>query len=331
MMLDLPPTRAEADAARSPKPHATATEPGAEAESAHPFAQLLAAGEPAGPASTPGRIEGAGDDEPTTVSEEALAAALVAAIESGKFVPPAGESLPPGHLIRGPAGLPGDPAASDDTLLVRMIDMLRTLQGFAGQPQPAGAGEMPLQAGLELKAFEQFDSARLLSTALGTQAPVSAASATAGTTQAGAATPPAVPIPMAPGRPDWSAAVGQRVLWMVSHKTQVAELRLNPPELGPVEVKVRTDDDGVRLSFAAGNAAVREALEAAAPRLREMFLAEGLRLENMDIGQRHAGGGRGEEPGGTAGLDGAGGEEADAESPARAALPRHAGLVDCFV
>ena len=202
MMLDLPPTRAEADAARSPKPHATATEPGAEAESAHPFAQLLAAGEPAGPASTPGRIEGAGDDEPTTVSEEALAAALVAAIESGKFVPPAGESLPPGHLIRGPAGLPGDPAASDDTLLVRMIDMLRTLQGFAGQPQPAGAGEMPLQAGLELKAFEQFDSARLLSTALGTQAPASAASATAGTTQAGAAKPPAVPIPMAPGRPD---------------------------------------------------------------------------------------------------------------------------------
>lgn len=333
MMLDMPPARAEAESARAPKPNATATEPGTEGNSARPFARLLAAGEPDDAASTPGPMTGAGDDAPASETEEALAAALVAAIESGKFVPPAGQSLPSGDLIRGPAGRSGDPVTPDDNALMRMLDMLRTLQGIAGQSQPAGAGEMPLQPGFELKAVEQFDSARLLSTALGAQAqaPVPAPPATAGTLQAAAAAPPSVPIPMAPGRPDWSAAVGQRVLWMISHQTPTAALRLNPPELGPVEVKVRSDDDGVRLSFAAGNAAVREALESAAPRLREMFLAEGLRLENMDIGQRHAGDGRGEAPAGTASLDGGGGEDVDVESPAGAALPQRAGLVDCFV
>lgn len=333
MMLDMPPTLAEADAARAPKPRAAGAEPGNAGDTAQPFALLLAAGEPVDPAAWSRLMSGAGDGAPETATEEALAAALAAAIESGKFVPPAGEFLPPGHMIRTPAGLPGDPAAPDDALLTRMIDMLRTLQGHAGQALPTGAGEMPMQPGLEMKVVEQFDSARLLSTTLGAQAqaPVSAASpATTGTTPA-AATPPSVPIAVPPGRPDWSAAVGQRVLWMVSHKTQAAELRLNPPELGPVEVKVRTDEDGVRLSFAAGNAAVREALESAAPRLREMFLAEGLRLENMDIGQRHAGAGRDDGSGGIAGPDDATGEDVEAQASERSAQPQRAGLVDCFV
>lgn len=318
MMLDMPPTLAEADAVRSPKSRTAAPETGSEGAPAHPFALLLGAGEPVDPA-----------------TEEALAAALAAAIESGKFVPPAGEFLPPGHMLRAPAGLAGDPAAPDDALLTRMIGMLRTLQGLAGPAQPAAPGEMPVQPGLEMRAVEQTDPARLLSTTLGAQAQaqasVSATSPATAGTPAAAGTPPAVPIAVPPGRPDWSAAVGQRVLWMVTHKTQVAELRLNPPELGPVEVKVRTDDDGVRLSFAAGNPAVREALESAAPRLREMFLAEGLRLENMDIGQRQPGAGRDEATGSVAGPDDLAGEEAGADASGRAALPQRAGLVDCFV
>lgn len=333
MMLDMPPTLAEADAPRAAKPRAAGAEPGNEGETAHPFALLLAAGMPVDAAAWSRLMSGAGDGAPETATEEALAAALAAAIESGKIVPPAGQFMPPAHMILAPAGMPGNPAAPDDALLTRMIDMLRTLQGLANHALPAGAGETPTQPGHEMKAVEQFDSARLLSTTLGAQAqaPVSAASpATTGSTPA-AATPPSVPIAVPPGRPDWSAAVGQRVLWMVSHKTQAAELRLNPPELGPVEVKVRTDEDGVRLSFAAGNAAVREALESAAPRLREMFLAEGLRLENLDIGQRHAGAGRDDGSGGIAGPDDATGEDADPQATDRSARPQRAGLVDCFV
>jgi flagellar hook-length control protein FliK len=326
MMLNMPATPAAADAARSPKSQATAAEPGKEDHSRHPFALLLAADEPAGGAP----LTQPGDATLAPALEDVIAEALIAAPVAGNLVPSSGEPLPPGQLVRGPAiGSGGQPGATDDSPLTRMIDMLRTLHGPA---DPAvGEGETPLQLRPELKALELGESVRLLTSATGAQhqAPVAAAPVAAGSSLAAAATPPSVPITVPPGRPDWSEAVGQRVLWMVSNKTQVAELRLNPPELGPVEVKVRTDDDGVRLSFAAGNAAVREALEAAAPRLREMLLAEGLRLENMDIGQQHAGAGQRSDPEATGPQDGATEDEVDA--PAHAATPSRTGLVDCFV
>ncbi len=326
MMLNMPASLAEADAARPPKPQTTAAEPGNGSDAVHPFALLLTADEPA----TGAPLTQAGDGTLVPALEDALTEVLIAAPGAGKLVPPIGEQLPPGQPIRGPAiGPGGELGATGDSPLTRMIDMLRALHGLADPA--AGQGDNPLQLRPELKALELSEPVRLLTAATGGQhqAPVAAAPVAAGTSLAAAATPPSVPITAAPGRPDWSEAVGQRVLWMVSNKTQAAELRLNPPELGPVEVKVRTDDDGIRLSFAAGNAAVREALEAAAPRLREMFLAEGLRLENMDIGQQHAGAGQRSDPEETATQGGAADEDVDV--PARTAVLPRAGLVDCFV
>jgi flagellar hook-length control protein FliK len=326
MMLSLPPTLAEADAARSPKPPAVATEPGKDRDFPHPFALLLAADEPA----PEGMLTPAGDAGVASGLEDASAEVLIAAPEAGKLVPLIGEQLPPSQRARGPALSPGGQSgATGDSPLTRMIDMLRTLHGLVG---PAvGEGETPLQVRPELKALELSETVRLLTSTTGAQyqAPVPATTVAAGTPLAAAAAPPSVPISVALGRPDWSEAVGQRVLWMLSNNTKVAELRLNPPELGPVEVRVRTDDDGVRLNLAAGNAAVREALEAAAPRLREMLLAEGLRLEHMDIGQQHAGAGQHSDPEPTARHHGADGDDVDA--PERAAGPSRAGLVDCFV
>lgn len=296
MMLNLPATPPEADTARSPKPHGTAAEPGNPEEAGHPFALLLA--------------------EP----------------HHGKILPPVGELLPPGQFIRGPAAGGADTAAPEAESLSRMLGMLRMLQGNVGVGVGGEDGLLPRPA---LKVMELTESSRLPGVLSATQqtAQIAASPATPALSAAApiaSTAPPSLPIAVAPGRADWSEAVGQRVLWMVANKSQVAELRLNPPELGPVEVKVRRDEDGVRLSFAAGNAAVREALEAAAPRLREMFLAEGLRLENMDIGQQHAGAGREGEPD-AAGIAGNDAGEDDAEQGVHAAAGQRLGLVDCFV
>jgi flagellar hook-length control protein FliK len=322
MMLNLPATPPEADTARSPKPHATAAEPGNPEESGHPFALLLAADSlvmipPESPA-------------PVSPEDAEAFAALLAEPQDGKILPPVGELLPPGQFIRAPAPGDANAAVPGTESLNRMLGMLRMLQGNAGVEGEEGLLPRP-----ELKVAELTESSRLagtlsatLQTAQVTAPPAMPALSAA--TPTAAAAPPSLPIAVAPGRADWSDAVGQRVLWMVANKSQVAELRLNPPELGPVEVKVRTDEDGVRLSFAAGNAAVREALEAAAPRLREMFLAEGLRLENMDIGQQHAGAGREGEPD-AAGVAGSDAGEDDAEQGVHAAAGQRLGLVDCFV
>lgn len=340
MMLQMPASLSElADTGRGAGAPGAAAASETQADGARAFALLLA-GEPAEtPLPTtlkaPGLPEGAEDTLPA--DPDALAAALLAAVESGKLLPPDGELLPPGAYLRGAAlNLPVQGEGAGDSPLTRMLDMLRTLHGVA-EPQPAGDGELLLMARPEVRGLDSGDAARLLLAATqpnaptASAAPVQAAAATLAATGTAAATaPPALPIGPAPGQAAWGEAVGQRVLWMVSNKHQVAELRLNPPDLGPVEVKVRNDDDGLRLTFAAGNAAVREALEAAAPRLREMFQAEGLNLANVDIGQRQAGAERDGVPGVAAGEEVSAVED-ETDGAAVAVRPTHVGLVDCFV
>lgn len=84
--------------------------------------------------------------------------------------------------------------------------------------------------------------------------------------------------------PNWAQAAGQRVLWMVKNETQSAELRINPPDLGPVEMRVTLNgNDQASVSFASPHAAVRDALEAAFPRLRDMLGANGLTLADVNV------------------------------------------------
>lgn len=84
--------------------------------------------------------------------------------------------------------------------------------------------------------------------------------------------------------PNWAQAAGQRVLWMVKNETQSAELRINPPNLGPVEMRVTLNgNDQASVSFASPHAGVREALEAAFPRLRDMLGANGLVLADVNV------------------------------------------------
>jgi len=104
---------------------------------------------------------------------------------------------------------------------------------------------------------------------------------------------PALETPV--GRKGWGRAIGERLLFMVGHKVQAAEIRLNPPDLGPLEVRVSIQNDQANVSFTAHHAITREALEAAVPRLREMLGEQNLELVNVDVGQRHAQQGGGED------------------------------------
>jgi hypothetical protein len=79
-------------------------------------------------------------------------------------------------------------------------------------------------------------------------------------------------------QPGWDRALGERVRWMANEKVQVAELRLNPPNLGPLEVRLHVEGDRTHVNFVAPQAAVREAIDAALPRLRELFAEGGLEL-----------------------------------------------------
>lgn len=86
--------------------------------------------------------------------------------------------------------------------------------------------------------------------------------------------------------PNWGDELGQRLVWMTENGIGRAQLRMNPPELGPVEVRVAVANDDARVSFHVQHGATREALESALPRLREMFASQGLNLSDANVSEQ---------------------------------------------
>lgn len=87
----------------------------------------------------------------------------------------------------------------------------------------------------------------------------------------------------------WSRVVSSRVVWMAREGVQQAELRLNPASLGSVEVRLNINNDQASVTFLAQNAATRDALEQAMPRLRESLAENGLSLTHSEVGhQEHS-------------------------------------------
>jgi len=84
----------------------------------------------------------------------------------------------------------------------------------------------------------------------------------------------------------WGDALNKRISMMVSGEVQRAELHLNPKELGPIEVKIKLSHDQASISFSAQHGVVREAIESALPRLREMLAESGLTLVGADVSQQ---------------------------------------------
>ena len=86
-------------------------------------------------------------------------------------------------------------------------------------------------------------------------------------------------------RADWGQGMGKQILWMVNQNISSAEFRLNPANLGPLEVRIDMDNDQVNIAFSSRHADVREAVEQALPKLREMFEEKGLNLSDADVSQ----------------------------------------------
>lgn len=93
---------------------------------------------------------------------------------------------------------------------------------------------------------------------------------------------PALPTPLRD--PSWADHLGQKLLWFAGNEKQFAQLTLHPPQLGSVEVTLNIDQDRASAHFVSLNAEVRGAIEAGAPRLREMFASAGIDLGQVSVG-----------------------------------------------
>lgn len=81
----------------------------------------------------------------------------------------------------------------------------------------------------------------------------------------------------------WPAELSQKVVWMSRQDLQSAQITLNPPQLGPIEISLDVKNEQASAVFVSGNAEVREAIESALPRLREMLAGIGVELGQTNV------------------------------------------------
>jgi flagellar hook-length control protein FliK len=81
----------------------------------------------------------------------------------------------------------------------------------------------------------------------------------------------------------WPADFSQKVTWLSTTQNQVAELSLNPPDLGPLNVVLKITDNQATALFTSPHGSVRDAVENAMPKLREMLAESGITLGNATV------------------------------------------------
>ncbi len=134
------------------------------------------------------------------------------------------------------------------------------------------------------------------------------------------------------GDDGFDQAVGARLGWLADQKIGHAHIRLNPEDLGPVDVRLQMNGDKVHASFSSPHLDVRHALESSLPRLRELLGEQGFQLAHADVGHQNSGDGSpSAQPGGTGDLAGGDGEPSRGDTTMSAAqLMRQRGLLDAY-
>ncbi|WMS95249.1 flagellar hook-length control protein FliK [Pseudoalteromonas sp. HL-AS2] len=89
---------------------------------------------------------------------------------------------------------------------------------------------------------------------------------------------------------DAAKMLQERVSSMLSINNKVAEIRLDPPEMGSMQIRIRSDAEQAQINFVVQNQQAKEALEQSLPRLREMLAQQGIDLGESTISYGEPGG-----------------------------------------
>ncbi|MEA3639806.1 MAG: flagellar hook-length control protein FliK, partial [Lamprobacter sp.] len=85
----------------------------------------------------------------------------------------------------------------------------------------------------------------------------------------------------------WPQQLGQQLVLLSQRGgDQRVELRLNPPDLGPLTVSLRVGEQGTQIQFMAASALVRTAVEQAIPQLRDALAEQGINLGETSVGEQ---------------------------------------------
>ncbi|WP_372762179.1 flagellar hook-length control protein FliK [Pseudoalteromonas sp.] len=94
---------------------------------------------------------------------------------------------------------------------------------------------------------------------------------------------------------DAAKMLQERVSSMLSINNKMAEIRLDPPEMGSMQIRIRSDAEQAQINFVVQNQQAKEALEQSLPRLREMLAQQGIDLGESTVSYGEQQGGEAEQ------------------------------------
>lgn len=86
-------------------------------------------------------------------------------------------------------------------------------------------------------------------------------------------------------RNDAAKILQEKVSMMLNLNNQEAEIRLDPRELGSMQIRIRTDAEQAQVNFVVQNQQAKDLLEQSMPKLREMLAEQGIELGQSNIEQ----------------------------------------------
>jgi len=177
----------------------------------------------------------------------------------------------------------------------------------------------------------QHEAAALASLAGGASPAPGAPAGHAAPAQTAGVQGPYVSAPL--GHPQWGAELGRQLVMITQSADgarHTAELRLDPPDLGPLRVSISLSDGVAQAAFVSPHAAVRQAVESSLAQLQQALAQAGISLGQASVSDQPAQQ-DGRPAGGAPETGGATTADVPDETPALAARPvRSDALVDTF-
>jgi flagellar hook-length control protein FliK len=203
---------------------------------------------------------------------------------------PAGEMAAAATMMAGGKELGGTDATKPDSLMGTQVAgaNINGIKGANKAQNPASLGnDTALQATGALTATQQLRAEQ--------QAPAASA----------------VQSPMVLTKENASDQVAERVQMMMSKNLKHVDIRLDPPELGRMQIRMSLNNDSATVHFTVQNQQTRDMVDQAMPRLREMLSQQGIQLADTSVQQqgqqqRHASNGSGTGGSGNSASNGSG-------------------------
>ncbi|MGB7995728.1 MAG: flagellar hook-length control protein FliK [Photobacterium halotolerans] len=267
---------------------------------------LLSAGVPLQPGAQAlnGDISEAGDEPSMAGGQSGKLAEMLAAVSKGTASDAKGKGEKPDlTLVAGSvqSAIQGDAKAGSegDTQPDWLSDAIARLSasakgGEAGSADgasanQAGAGQAGVSASLQAALADaglQMDTAQkdamATGPASGTNAITGQPTSLAAMQRAEAqAQPTALPLQKEMA----GEQLAERVQMLMSKNLKHVDIRLDPPELGRMQIKLAINNDQASVQFHVGNAQTRDLVEQAMPRLRELLQQQGIQLTQGSVQQ----------------------------------------------